>query len=366
MLTRRRFGQSLGAAAIGLAAAPSIVRAELPLMRCGNAAGVNDAQLSFMTIGRHPKLNYYKEEGIDVDVVNMSSSSQTLQALATGAVEFATTSPPTFLPVLAKNPGLNIISTYIWLRQIHYQVAVKPDSPIKSIGDLKGKQIGIRNPGDAGYFALQAMFQELGIDPVRDAEYVSVGTGGPAGAALYGGRIEALVIWDAELARVELAGFKLRYLPNTPGLQRLFGSAYGVSRTGLKQDRQRYVGLFRGMAKSTVFAAANLELAVRMHWSLYPESKPKGKTEDEALREAIFVLKSRADKWFAGPWQEDKRMGASTLEEWQAQIRYTALQDKEVAAKVTDASALFTNDLIDEINQFDRASIERQARSMTL
>jgi ABC-type nitrate/sulfonate/bicarbonate transport system substrate-binding protein len=34
---------------------------------------------------------------------------------------------------------------YCWLRQAHWSIAVKPDSPIKSIAELKGKNIGIRN-----------------------------------------------------------------------------------------------------------------------------------------------------------------------------------------------------------------------------
>jgi NitT/TauT family transport system substrate-binding protein len=361
MLTRRRFGQSLGAAALGVVAAPGILRAKPSVLRLGNAAGVNDAQLSFLTIGQHPKLGYYAAEGVDIEVVNMSSASQTLQALATGSVEFATLGATTYLPIYAKNPALDIIGVYNWLRQSQVQVGVKPDSPITSIADLKGKRIGIRNQGDTGYFGLQAMFEELGYSPTKDAEYISVGSGGPAGAALYGDRIDALAIWDGEMARVELAGFKMRFLPNTPGLQKLFGAAYGISRTSLKNDRERYVGMFRAMAKATIVAGANPELAVRLHWQVYPESKPKGKSEEEAMREALYILASRKDKWFAAPWQADKRMGASTAEEWQAQIRYAHLEDQ-----IKDPGVLFTNELIADINNFDRAAVEQTAKTLTL
>jgi NitT/TauT family transport system substrate-binding protein len=346
--------------------APFGAHAELPLMRFGNGASVIDAQQCFITVGRHSKLNFYREEGLDTDIINVSSSAQSLQALATGSIEYAVLSTMSYLPVRAKNPALDIVSVYAWMPQNHIAVAVKPDSAFAGIADLKGKRVGIKNQGDAGYFALQSMFKELGIDPVHDAEYLAVNGGGPAGQALYGGRIDAIAIWDAELARVELAGFKLRYLPTTPALQRCLGSTFGVSRSALKANPQRFVGLFRAIAKSTVFTQANPELAVRLHWTLYPESKPKGIGEEEALKDALYVLRSRMDKWFPGPYQQDKRMGGSTLEDWQALVRYAALQDPHVPEVFPDAAVLFDNQLIDEVNRFDREAVEALARTVTL
>jgi NitT/TauT family transport system substrate-binding protein len=359
MLTRREFGKALGGAAVGAVAAPYVASSAVPVIRLGNAAGINDAQLSFLTVGRHPKLGFYSAEGVDVDVINMNSSSQTLQALATGSVDVTNLSIATYLPLVAKNPSLNIISAYVWLRQNQAAVGVKPDSPLQSVADLKGKKIGIRNQGDTGYITMLSEFEELGLDPQKDAEWVSVGSGGPAGAALYNGHVDALAIWDGELARVEIAGFKLRYLPNTPGVQHLFGGTYGVGRDALARDRARLSGFFRAMAKSTIVAGTNPEAAVRLHWELYPESKPKGKSEADALKEALYIIASRRAKWFAAPWQTDKRMGASSLEEWQAWSRYTKTGDK-----IKDVSVLFTNDLIAAANDFDHAAVEQQAKAL--
>jgi NitT/TauT family transport system substrate-binding protein len=361
----RDFAKQWGGGALGLAAGPAPAQPAVPLMRFGNAAGVNDAQLAFITVGKHPKLGFYKPEGLDVDILNLSSTSQGLASIMQGQVEFAALAPGSYLPLIAKNPSLDVISVYVFLPQNHLLVAVKPDSPYQKIGDLKGKTIGIRNTGDTGYFGTMAMFRELGFDPGKDAEWLSVGAGGPAGAALYNGSIEALAIWDAELARVELAGFKLRYLPNTPEAQRLSGVSFGVTRSGLKANRQRYAGLFRGIAKSTVFAAANPGAAIRLHWQLYPESKPKGKSEDEAFKESLFILGVRKAKWFAAAARGDNRMGAGTLDDWQGQIRYIGQQSPEVL-QIKDASTLFTNELIDEVNQFDRAEVEALAKSMSL
>lgn len=361
MITRRRFIQAAGTAGAAMVLRSRFAHAEMPKLRMGNAAGIADAQLTFATVGQHPKLNYYKEEGIEMEVLNMRGSSQTLQALASGNVEFTNLSPAIFAQGVAKNPDLDIISAYVWMRRAHWSVTVKPGSPVKDLRDLKGKKIGILNTGDTGFFGAKAMCRELGLDPEKDFEWVSVGAGATAGVALDRGQVDALAIWDAEYARIENLGFKLRHLPNTPGMRDLFGGAYGVSRSGFKANRDKLVRLFRGMAKSTIFAAANPELAIRLHWQMYPETKPKGKGEAEALKEAVHVMQTRIWKWLPSEQDEDKRIGGSTLRQWQAQVRFAGVQDK-----IPDANILFTNDILDDVNKFDRKAVEDQAKRMTL
>ncbi len=238
---------------------------------------------------------------------------------------------------------------------------MKPDSPVKSLADLKGKTVGIRNQGDTGYFGARAMFKELGIDPDKDVEWVSIGEGGPAGEAIYRGRVDAMAFWDGSFARIEVAGFPLRQLPNSPGMQHLFGNGYATRRSALAKERDLYVRFFRAMAKSTVFAYANTDLAIKLHWQVYPESKPKGKSDAEAMAEARKIMDSRKDKWFAAPWQADKRMGAQSLEEWNAQVAFAGL-----TGQIKDISRVFTNDIIDDVNKFDRAAIEAKAKAMAI
>ena len=361
MITRRRFLRAAGTAGAAMVLSNRFADAQMPKLRMGNAAGIADAQLTFATVGQHPKLNYYKEEGVEMEVLNMGGSSQTLQALATNNVEFTNLSPAIYAQGFAKNPDLNIISAYVWMRHAHWSVTVKPDSAVKELRELKGKKIGIRNTGDTGFFGAKAMFKEIGLDPEKDFEWISVGSGALAGVAPDRGQVDALAIWDAEYARIENLGFKLRHLPNTPGMKDLFGGAYGVNRSGFKANRERLVRLFRGMAKSTVFAAANPELAIRLHWQIYPETKPKGKGEAEALREAVHVMQTRIWKWLPSEGDEDRRMGGSTLRQWQATVRFVGVQDK-----VPDANVLFTNNILDEVNKFDRRAIEDQAKRLTL
>ncbi len=97
MISRRQFTGLVGGARV---CAPYVARAQsLPVIRLGNAAGIIDPQLSFLTVGQHPRVGYYAEEGCVLDILNMSSAGQTLQAIATAQVETSAISPPAFLGV---------------------------------------------------------------------------------------------------------------------------------------------------------------------------------------------------------------------------------------------------------------------------
>ncbi|MCC7346246.1 MAG: ABC transporter substrate-binding protein [Variibacter sp.] len=361
MLTRRQFGQTAAAAAAGLVAMPSVLRAQTKKFRLALASGVNDAQVAFNTIGMHERIGWYKQEGVELEIVNTTSTAQPIQLLTNGQAELATTAPGIYFPLMADNPTLPLISGYVWMPRIHNGVVVKPDSKIQSIAELKGKTIGIRNTGDSGYSFLQAVFKQMGIDPQKDVEWLGVGAGGPAGQALYRDAVQAIAIWDVEFVRIEIAGFKLRHLPNPPSAQHLFGNTYLVNKNAVEKDKAAYGRFLRAIAKGQIFTALNPGAAVRLHWDLYPETKPKGKTDEESFKEMIRILEVRRDKWFPQPTAKDQRMGALGPDQWEESRKFIGLLNPKVE-KVADVNKLFTTELLDDANKFDRKAFEEEAR----
>ena len=362
MLTRRQFGHAAGAMAAATVFMPAVVRAAPVKMRVGLASGVSDAQVAFQSIGMHPRLKWYQQEDVELDIINTGSTSQPIQLLSTGQVEFATIAPGTLIPPFADNPNLNVVCAYTWMPRIHNGVVVKPDSPIQSLAELKGKTIGIRNTGDSGYFFLQAAFKELNIDPQKDVEWIAVGAGGPAGQALYRDAVQAIAIWDVEFVRIEIAGFKLRHLPNLPSANELFGNSYAVNKEAFAKNKEAFAKTFRAIAKGQIFNALNPEAAVLLHWDLYPETKPKGKTHEEALGEMLKILSTRKDKWFPHPSSPDQRMGSSTRSQWEASVRFIGRLNPRIQEKITDVSKLYTTEILDEVNRFERKAFEEEAK----
>src|SRR5207253_4367985 len=120
--------------------------------------------------------------------------------------------------------------------------------PIKSAADLVGKRIGVRSQGDTGIVITRTMLAELGLKDDK-CEYIAIGDGAPAGAAIDNDRVDAMVTFDTATARIELVGTKLRYVPLTPKFNKVGSSWICMPRKALQQDRKAYVGLFRAMAK---------------------------------------------------------------------------------------------------------------------
>ncbi len=359
MLTRRQFGLGLGAT---MGAGCLIIRdarsAEPIAVKIGSSLGLYELPNVAWMSGLHPRRGFYAEEGLTAEYINTGNTANSFHALVTGDSDYGLLTAGTFLPFLAQNPDADILSIYAILPQPYWYVAVKPDSPYKELADLKGKSLGILNVGDIGYFAAKSMFKELGLDPERDVQWVTVGQGGPAGNALHTGRVDALALWDVLYAVLDKLGFPARGLENTPGNRRVIGATYGVTAATYKAKRDIFARYFRAVTKSTFFAYNNLEAAVRLFWDMYPEAKPKGKTDADAVADAVFALEVRKEKWFPGPLETDRRMGAQSQVEWVNAVKIMELDDK-----IKDVTPLFTNDIIDECNKFDKAAVAQMAKS---
>ena len=362
MITRRNFGLGLGAS--GLAGfAPSAFAQGVKVLKLANTAGVMDAQQCFITCGQHPRLDFYKREGVDIEYVNMTSITQALQSLMTHHVNLGPMAPGILLPALAKEPTLDLVTVYEWLPRNANVIVVKPGSPIRNAADLAGKKIGVRNQGDPGTVVTRTMLAELGLKDDK-CEYIAVGDGAPAAAAIDNARVDAMVTFDTAAARIELTGTELRYVPLTPRFNQVGSSWFAVPRKALQEERKALVGVFRAIAKSTLFAYSNLDAAIDAHWAVYPESRPKGKREEEARNEMKAILKLRKENWMRRPDDPDKRFGVSTLAEWKAHVE-TAAETSKIPdlPKQVDVGRVFTNELIDEVNAFDRSAIVQMASS---
>jgi NitT/TauT family transport system substrate-binding protein len=361
MLTRRQFGLGLGAAAAGAL----IIRdlhdargAEPIVVKLGSSLGLYELPNAGWMCGNHKKLGFYAEEGVAIDYTNTGNAANSFNALVNGVSDYGLVIGSTLLPFLAQNPDADLVSFYAVIPQPFWYVAVKPDSPYKELKDLKGKSIGIVNQGDTGYFGAKAMFKELGIDPASDVNWVSVGAGGPAGQALAGGRVDALAEWDVLYSVIEKLGFPLRALPNTPGQQHVIGATYGTKRATFEKKRDVFARYFRAVTKSTLFAYNNREAAVRLFFDMYPEALPKGKTQEQAVADGTAALDVRKEKWFPDKSDADQRIGAQSEIEWVNAVKMMELEDK-----FKDPSKLYTNDIVDECNKFDKNAIVDMAKS---
>jgi NitT/TauT family transport system substrate-binding protein len=161
--------------------------------------------------------------------------------------------------------------------------------------------------------------------------------------ALKAKQIDALALWDHAYAGLENIGFKFRHF-TTPETSALLGFMLIANENFVNRNPEATAKLVQGIAKSVVFARTNPTAAVRLHWELFPSSKPNNVSEDEAIRQAVHLLNSRLDKYRI-KGRKTERWGYFENDDWEQTQNFfytTGLLKKKI-----DVQDYFTNRFID-------------------
>ena len=139
---------------------------------------------------------YFKGEGLDITGLISSAGGGTSlrNMLAGGGVPYGEVNPGVVVSAILAGADLKIVSDNV-LTVAEFVWAVKPDSAIKSIKDLKGKKIGYTNPRSTSQ-ALARMLLQAGGYTEADAELVKTGGFGEGIAALDSGQIDIAPITE--------------------------------------------------------------------------------------------------------------------------------------------------------------------------
>jgi NitT/TauT family transport system substrate-binding protein len=346
---------ALAAVTLASAALVPLALAQTTKIRVGWCAKTVSAATTPFAIAT--KMGWYKEEGLDVELIPLSGSSDCLKTVASKEIPFAL---PSVEPLaIARPQGVKAKIFYTAYQGNIYGIAVPVDSPVQKISDLKGKTIGVISMGSAGVPVARALVAAAGMDPAKDVSIVAAGEGAQTAAMLRSKQVDALSQFDTQYAMVENAGVKMRVL-DTREIDRYPSNGFLALEETLKTRRKEAVALARGYAKGTIFAIANPEAAVRILYEVFPQTKPTGKDEATAIHDDVRVLQARIVNWKldkAGVkrWGENSETNYAAYESFLLKWGIT----KEKVA-VTD---LVTNELIDDINKFDAARITAEAKA---
>ncbi|KAA2313910.1 ABC transporter substrate-binding protein [Pseudooceanicola sediminis] len=227
-------------------------------------------------------LGYWADEGYDVTVEPSGASMQALQQMVTRNAEFAQVNAS----VAVQSNVENDLPVRIAMANgvMDWSIAVPKDSDITSVADLKGKTFGIFSLATGGLPLLKSYLSDNGIDPETDVTYIPTGFGAGPVEALKNGQVDALMYWASANAGMENAGLDLRYIFDD-SWREMPDYSLTVTEATVKDDPDMVVAISRGVAMATVFALANPECAVKLHWQEYPETKPAG-TDEAAILQA--------------------------------------------------------------------------------
>jgi NitT/TauT family transport system substrate-binding protein len=281
---------------------------------------------------------------------------EAINAVALGRADVA--SAPSANVIDAVGSGANVVSIFAIYPNSFSYPAVPEDSPIKSAKDLTGKTVGVISLQATSAIALtKASISSAGGDPSK-TQFVAVGKGTTALAALKAGRVDALGEYTAAYAEIKSLGTPMRSL-QAPELSQLGFSYLIVTRPDvIEKKRDALVKLIQGVAKSDVFIKVNPQAATQLHYKHFPQMKPTDVSEDVAIQRGVDVLNAAVKD--ATPVKENM-WGYDTAD----RIKFTVdLYAKVGAVKQTaPVDKLWTDSLVIDANKFDQAAQEQAAKS---
>ncbi len=299
-------------------------------------------------------LGFAQEEGIELVVQTSQASQQALQLLAAGRADFIQVTTETVIN--ARDQGVAARIVYSAVNHYNAQIAALEDGPVRTVADLRGRQVGVFSLASGGVPYLKAVLREANLDPERDVTFVPTGAGAPALQALRNGTVGALSLWAGAFAVFENQGARLRIFTSRE-LVTAPGHILATSDEFLRQNPDIVGRVGRIYAKAAVFAMANPAGTVQAYWRALPQNRPP-EVNEQVAREQQHILEVGLRDMRVED-RPDRRWG------WNDPAGLRALQNFLIANGVRQSlvpdDQLFSNALVDEYNRFDAAAIRARA-----
>jgi sulfonate transport system substrate-binding protein len=169
--------------------------------------------------------------GVKVEWAQFAQGPQLMEAMNVGKIDLGSVGETP--PIFAQAAGADIVYV-VGSRRTEKSgrasaIAVPPDSPIKSVKDIKGQKVVFQKASASHYFIIREL-ENVGLEP-EDIQVLSI-PNVEASSAFLEGKIPVWVSGDPHLARAEKLG-KVRIIKtaedlNTPGGYYIGGRQFSV------------------------------------------------------------------------------------------------------------------------------------------
>ena len=278
--------------------------------------------------------------------------SDDFRMLEIGQATFITPAPGIMISGIDNN--MQALSFFQYDNINIFGFAPTRNSGINDWSDFRGKTIAL---GDAAWATIfDPILVAVGLTPEVDYQYV---VAGEARAALVNtGQIDILATWISEFYQYVGQGMDFIYIDGNAVLESC-GNSFVTSLDTLRNRPEIAIGFARGLAKGMYFCMTNPEASADINMKAFPA------LADVGWDVAVALARGRADMNF-GLTPQDKEMIRNQLG-YHYEDKWRINMDAAVAVGAVSApiplNRIFTNEYIDQINNWDRAQIEADARN---
>jgi NitT/TauT family transport system substrate-binding protein len=210
---------------------------------------------------------FFREEGLDVELIVMRGGTLGVQAAVGGNVDFVMQFGSVF-PAIWGGADLKILAQMT--NALFFSLIVRPE--IQKIADLKGKKIGV-TIGAATFAAVRELLKLNGIDPDKGVEYVNIPGSGAKVAALEKGLIAAtLVAPPGELKSIQAGYRRLVFFGNV--LPEMSFTGLVATNRYIRENPKTIERMIRAIVRGTYLARDDSVAAIgamQSHMKMTPD-----------------------------------------------------------------------------------------------
>jgi NitT/TauT family transport system substrate-binding protein len=290
-------------------------------------------------------LGYFDEENLDVEIISQFEGGSTEVALVEGKLDIVAGSPTSFFERLQQDPATPthcVATTGLW----PFRIMVPKDSPVKTVADLAGEDIGVPEVSDVSTLGFLLASADMSVD---DVKAVPVGGRAPAAVEMENGNTAAFMGTHVDQLAIEETGFAVRIL-KTVESSSTFNTCMLVTTETLTDKRDVVVRFLRGLAKGFALQNEDPELAV----ALLGKGRPEAFDDAEAAVALMKATNGVNGGTYDAKWTYPE-------EEWQAMV-----DDFAEAGTISASFDIADNidfSLMEEVWNFDVQQVLEQARA---
>jgi ABC-type nitrate/sulfonate/bicarbonate transport system substrate-binding protein len=166
--------------------------------------GYGSLSTSYAAIWVAGEARLFQKNGIDAEVLYLESAL-VRAALLTGDIAMGGMSGTTMAAPRLQGADPILIASFS--NSLQYRLVVRPE--IRTVGDLKGKRVGVAGFGLGAHRGAQIMLAKLGLNPDTDVTMLQIGGDPTRLAALLSGTIDASVFNPPLHKRAAEAGMRV-------------------------------------------------------------------------------------------------------------------------------------------------------------
>ena len=292
------------------------------------------------------ELGFFEEEGVKPDLAPAAEEISATAFLSNGDADVSFADVDEI--ILARSQGGEHTAIFSPQHTNTAGIVVPEDSDIQDISGVEGQKVGLESEESTRF--LTAMLESEGVDP-DSVESAVVGTSGPLIAKTFeDGEIQAYVGNASDFTALSANNVALRNI--TPDeAAAIDGNPMAVLPGTLDEKRDAIVGFLRAWTKAQHVGQVNREVVEQIAREKVPAEWRNEASGEAALDLAITLMKP----------DDPERYGDVREDVW------TTAQDFLVSAGVIEEgqkieiSEALDDSLIEEINDWDRAEVEKVA-----